>query len=125
MPIEAITPQSAAEPSVSVAAPAQNQSSAVDEQPSEATMSDAANSVSSSGSGEASNQLSLDDFESLEDYAQALIENKQSAVSTQHSAEDAEETNAQAEQQPPAQIDGEEAEKTAEPNAHSGLDMDE
>ena len=60
MPTEAITPQSAAEQSVSVAAPVQNQTSAVDEQQPEATTSNAVNSVSSSGSGEASSRLGVD-----------------------------------------------------------------
>jgi len=107
MPIEAITPQSAAEQSVSVAAPVQNQSSAVEQQP-EATISDIANSEPSTGTSEASSHLNLDDFESLEDYAQALIEKKQSAdteeeqsaLSTQPSAKDQENPQLDGEQSP-------------------------
>src|SRR5438477_12266473 len=81
MSTEAITPQSAAEQSVFVAAPVQNQTSAVDEQPSPAASSEVVNAGSSTQNSEASTQLNLDDFESLEDYAQALIEKKQSTLS--------------------------------------------
>ena len=91
MPTEAITPQSAAEQSVSVAAPVQNQTSAVDEQQSQPATSETASAGSSAEGSQVSRQLNLDDFESLEDYAQALIEKKQSALSTQQSDESAEE----------------------------------
>src|SRR5947208_16943489 len=86
MPIEAITPQSAAEQSVSVAAPVQNQSSAVDEQPSQSATSDTSGAGTSTESGKASSHLNPDDFESLEDYAQALIEKKQPTASRDRSA---------------------------------------
>src|SRR5437588_2436245 len=81
MPTEAITPQSAAEQSVSVAAPVQNQTSAVDEQQSQPATSETASAGSSAEGSQVSRQLNLDDFESLEDYAQALIEKKQSTLS--------------------------------------------
>ena len=84
MSTEAITPQSAAEQSVSVAAPVQNQTSAVDEQQSQPATSETASAGSSAEGSQVSRQLNLDDFESLEDYAQALIEKKQSALSTQN-----------------------------------------
>src|SRR5947199_3217640 len=95
MSTEAITPQSAAEQSVSVAAPVQNQTSAVDEQQPQPATSETASAGSSAEGSQVSRQLNLDDFESLEDYAQALIEKKQSALSSQHSAEGAEETNSE------------------------------
>ncbi|HMC29827.1 MAG TPA: hypothetical protein VKL99_03265 [Candidatus Angelobacter sp.] len=96
MPIQVITPQSAAEQSVS--APTQNP--AVDEQ----STSETIHTESSPARDDAQREMSADDYESLEDFAQALIERKQqasteedgsqaeedeqSAASTQHSAKD-------------------------------------
>jgi len=81
MPTEVITSQSAAEQSVST--PTQNP--AVDE-PSQAGADESASLESLPASGEAPTEMSPDDYESLEDFAQALIERKQSELGSQHSA---------------------------------------
>src|SRR5689334_4594920 len=80
MPTEVVTPQSAAEQSVS--APTQN--SALDEQAH--VRASEASTESSPAGGEAQSELHADDYESLEDFAQALIERKQSARNDQSSA---------------------------------------
>lgn len=89
MPTEVITPQSAAEQPVS--APTQN--TVTDEQ-SPAAPSDNTNTELSLASTETQNELSPDDYESLEDFAQALIERKQQAANEDDQDEEEEDAAA-------------------------------
>lgn len=89
MPTEVITPQSAAEQSVSASA----QNAVADEQ-SHAAPSDNTNTESSSTGTETQGDLSPDDYESLEDFAQALIERKQQQAAGEDEGSQGEEEEA-------------------------------
>ncbi len=139
MPSEVATPQSAVEQSVSSSAAANSSPSTSDHGVSETSISgpsggaEGANAENNSeGYGSPSDgdqrELSLQDFDSLEDYAQALIDKKHSAIGTQQSGDDTqnqepdEEAFAQAPEDP---IDGEQEEHPLDQQAETGFDLED
>src|SRR5258708_40078306 len=92
MPSEVATPQSSVEQPVSSSAAGTVSPSSSDYGEPETSISSPAGapegSIGDNSDGDAPRELSPQDFDSLEDYAQALIEKKQTALGNQQSSDD-------------------------------------